>query len=175
MDDLKKGFVGVTKAITKGSGALIKTTKISLSLTNEESKLNSLYTEIGKKVHEIYRYGGSIGEYFDEKYQQILEQQRRIDELKAARDVAKGIVTCAKCGKTSPRGSVFCPKCGGSIGEGEAAEESEAAFVEAGQMPPVINEEPPAVPEVVLTKICNVCGSANAVSDRFCLSCGRIL
>jgi len=168
MDEIKKGIVGATKAIAKGSGSLIKSTKLTISLSNEEAKLNSLYQEIGKKVHEIYSYGGSLGEFFDKKYIEILEQQRKIEDLKALKDLAKGVVTCAKCGKTSPAGSTFCPRCGSSVGEAPPEQPPEP--------PPEQTEhrhEPPAASPA--SKNCNACGSANDQFDRFCLSCGRII
>ena len=176
MDDVKKGIAGAAKAITKGGSTLIKTTRISLSLTNEESKLNALYNEIGKKVDEIYSHGVSLGEFFDAKYLEILERKNRIGELKAARDVAKGIITCTNCGKTASRGSEFCPKCGASIGAGDAAsEQSEhhAADVAEAYIPE--SQIPPATQTAPATKLCGVCGSDNDAADRFCLSCGRIL
>jgi len=178
MEDIKKGLVGVTKAITKGSGALIKSTKLTLSLTNEEAKLKSIYTEIGEKVREIYSYGGSLGEFFDKKYLEILEQQRKVDDLKAARDVAKGVVTCQKCGKTSPRGSAFCPKCGETMMDDIADEHVHEAAKNEQHNPyrqnTEIEEQTTAPPEPVGKK-CNTCGGINDIGDRFCLSCGRII
>lgn len=177
MEDVKKGLAGVTKAITKGSGTFIKTTKISISLSNEEAKLKTIYTDIGKKVHEIYKHGGDMGEFFDEKYQQILILEKKIEELKVARDEAKGLVTCLKCGKTSQKDSAFCPKCGGAIGEASETAvfeqaETNSSYVPQNQPPPPVSAAPAPT---VMGKTCNVCGSVNASTDRFCLSCGRIL
>jgi len=181
MDEVKKGIFGVTKAITKGGGTLIKTTKLTLNLSSEEGKLNALYMEIGKKVHEIYSYGGSIGEFFDAKYQEILEQQNKINDIKTALDLAKGVRTCPKCGKGSPRTSVFCSKCGESMGEAAEAEaenaEPVAAYTIDNQAPPLNSPkiEEPVKEEVKQVKSCGICGSVNNIADRFCLSCGRIL
>jgi len=122
-------------------------------------------------VHEIYTYGGSLGEFFDKRYLDILEQQRKIEDLKAARDVAKGVVTCLKCGKTSPRGSTFCPKCGGAIGD---APEVQEVMEFAEPTPPPIPPTPPPIASPT-GKNCNSCGCVNEISDRFCLSCGRII
>ena len=185
MDDVKKGIAGAAKAITKGGGTLIKTTRLSLSLTNEESKLNAIYNEIGKKVHEIYDHGGSLGEFFDAKYAEIVERQRRINELKAARNAAKGIITCANCGKSVSSNSDFCPKCGvglsaAPIADGTAYHPDSADVSHSSQIPPAyqtIHEpEPETEPEAAIKyKRCAVCGSENVLTDRFCLSCGRIL
>jgi hypothetical protein len=178
MDEVKKGVTNVARSIAKSSGTLIKTTKLTLDLSGEESKLKVLYTEIGKKVHEIYSYGGSLGEYFDQRYQDILEHQRKIDEIKEALDIVKGVKTCPRCGKTSPRVSVFCPKCGETISD--VPELTEATAGAAYSRPPsenTVDAAPPSQtpPPPVTDKICNVCGSTNNPTDRFCLSCGRIL
>lgn len=178
MDEVKKGVANVARSIAKGSGTLIKTTKLTLDLSGEESKLKALYSEIGKKVHEIYSYGGSLGEYFDQRYQDILEHQRKIDDIKEALDIAKGVKTCPKCGKASPRASAFCPKCGEVISD--VPEMTEAAARTAYSHPPSGNafDDVPSSqipPPPITSKICNVCGSTNSPSDRFCLSCGRIL
>ena len=173
MDDIKKGIFGVTRAITKGSGTLLKTTKYALSLSNEESKLNSLYTEIGKKVHEIYSYGGSLGEFFDIKYLEIVSQQKKIEELKFAIDVAKGVKTCPKCGKSSPRVSAFCPKCGEDMSETAATEQQNPINNQPPPPQPITQEEPQKT--AAKEKICGVCGGANEENSRFCLFCGRIL
>jgi len=184
MDEVKKGVTNVARSIAKGSGTLIKTTKLTLDLSSEEAKLKALYSDIGKKVHEIYTYGGSLGEYFDKRYQDILEHQRKINELQEALDIAKGVKTCPRCNKTSPRSSTFCPKCGEDIAA--VPEKTEAATFDT---PPVgantahslPAEAPPPTQHLPLsqtpptTKICNVCNSHNNPHDRFCLSCGRIL
>ncbi|MCL2376923.1 MAG: zinc ribbon domain-containing protein [Defluviitaleaceae bacterium] len=187
MDDIKKGIVNATRSIAKGSGTFLKTTKLSMTLSNEEANMKSLYIEIGKKVHEIYSYGGSLGDFFDKKYQEVLEQQKKIDDVREAMEIAKGVKTCPKCGKTSPRASTFCPKCGEAISD--VPETVDARPFEA----PVAPTPAPVavVPEVPLPnsvvspvaapkpapkgKICNVCGNENDPFDRFCLSCGRIL
>ena len=162
MDDVKGGIAKAAKAITKGSGTFIKTTRLTISLHNEEANLKSLYIDIGKKVHEIYQYGGSLGEFFDAKYQEVVEVQNKIDGIKSQIDVAKGVISCPKCGKASPRTSVYCPKCG----------ESMTAAPELATQPAQIEEPPPPARK---EKTCAICGAVNDQQDRFCLSCGRMI
>ena len=189
MDDIKKGIMNATRSIAKGSGTFLKTTKLSMTLSNEEANMKSLYIEIGKKVHEIYSYGGSLGEFFDKKYQGLLEQQKKIDDIREAMEIAKGVKTCPNCAKTSPRTSTFCPKCGESMGdvpETVDARPYEAPIAPTPTVPTMAASEVPltenSVPAPTITpepvakgKVCNVCGNENDPFDRFCLSCGRIL
>ncbi|MCL2350427.1 MAG: zinc ribbon domain-containing protein, partial [Defluviitaleaceae bacterium] len=124
MGDVKGNIGKVASAITKGSGTLIKTTKLTISLSNEEGKLKHIYTEIGKSVHEIYKHGGSLGALFDDKYKEILEAEAKIADLRTRLEIAKGVVICPKCGCTSKRGSSFCPKCGENLDGAPTMEEA---------------------------------------------------
>ena len=112
MQDLRGTLFNITKNVTKTSGDLLKTTKLNLSLSNEEANLKNLYMEIGKKVHEIYLYGGSLGKFFDEKYKELSSLEMKISDIKEQIGVIKGTRECAKCGKPVERTAEFCPKCG---------------------------------------------------------------
>jgi len=112
MQDIKGTIFNITKSVTKTSGDLLKTTKLSMNLSSEETNLKNLYMEIGKKVHEIYQYGGSLGKFFDEKYLEIEASERKIADIREQISVIKGTRVCTKCGKTVDRSAEFCQKCG---------------------------------------------------------------
>jgi len=197
MQDIRGTLVNITKSVTKTSGDLIKTTKLSMNLSSEETNLKNLYMEIGKKVHEIYQYGGSLGKFFDEKYLEIEASERKIADIKEQISVIKGTRACVKCGKTVDRSAEFCQKCGirvelshGSISttaqenvDQQPLMENEAN-IEATPVPnttplPLTQEPAPAAetplpPEPIL-RSCRVCNSKNEAGTKFCLSCGRIL
>ncbi|MCL2217613.1 MAG: zinc ribbon domain-containing protein [Defluviitaleaceae bacterium] len=120
MSDFQSTVVNIARNVTKASGDLLKSTKLNMSLSSEEANLKSLYMEIGRKVHEIYSYGGSLGEYFDGKYMEIVECERKISDIKEQIGKIKGIRECPKCGKKVERVSEFCPKCGLKLGVAEA-------------------------------------------------------
>lgn len=194
MQDLRGTIVNITKNVTKTSGDLLKTTKLGMNLSTEESNLKSLYMEIGRKVHEIYQYGGSLGKFFDEKYLELEACERKISEIKEQIGVIKGIRECPKCAKKVERTSEFCPKCGirleasGSAAEPavspidpqhqpypqETAWQPQEAFPPAPIPAPIpAPVSPPPLPPVL--KTCRICKSENEPSTKFCLSCGRIL
>ena len=112
MNDLKDTLLRFTKGVSKTSGEILKSTKLSLALASEEDKLKQLYMEIGKKVHEIYQYGGTLGKFFDEKYAEIQQTETAIFELKNQMNMIKGVKSCTKCGASIERSAEFCPKCG---------------------------------------------------------------
>ena len=184
MEDKSGGIIGITKAIGKTSSKVLKTTKLTINLANEESKLNNIYIAIGKKVHELYADGVNLGAFFDEKYLEITDAAAKIRDIKNRIDIVKGVRTCSKCGRTSPRSSRFCPKCGedmGIIAEVEAEAEGEVLDVieevVAKEDLQISREDSPRPNEAVLIpqKICRACGSNNDETDKFCLTCGRVI
>jgi len=168
MDNLRDTIQNVTKTAYKATKGFVKSTKLSLELSSEESRLKSIYIDIGKKVHEIYSYGGSLGKFFDEKYAEMLDCEQKIDSLKKEVDKVRGNRTCPKCSKTSAFTSEFCPKCGTNLDAGEPV---------VAEPPPIpaAPEPEPVVSTAVNAKNCQICGKENAVENKFCFSCGRIL
>jgi predicted nucleic acid-binding Zn ribbon protein len=171
MSDIRETLVSFTQRASKTTGDLFKTTKLSLTLSNEQTGLKNLYLEIGKKVHEIYQYGGTLGKFFDEKYLELEAAERKIADIKEQINVIKGIRECPKCGKPVERGSEFCPKCGVRL---EAAapriEDNGGSLQEVYPAPATQQIAPPAA-----ARNCRVCGTANDATTKFCLSCGRIV
>jgi hypothetical protein len=162
MSELKDTLMRLTKTVTKTSSELLKSTKLSMSLASEEDKLKELYCEIGKKVHEIYQFGGSLGKFFDEKYKEIVETEGRISEIRMQLDLAKGLKSCPKCGKPIDKTAGFCPKCGFKL---------DGALDYDRQ--PATNSYEEARPTA--RKICASCHTENEPGTKFCLRCGRML
>ena len=198
MSDIRETITNFTKNVTKSSGDLFKTTRLSMSVTSEQTNLKNLYLEIGKKVHEIYQYGGNLGKFFDEKYLEIEACERKINELKEQIGQIKGVRECGKCGKNVERTAEFCPKCGIRVTDASPMEHTAeqahphadspghmaayastpatpavpvpAAVHEPSAPAPPIASEPPKT-----TRRCRVCGMENDITTKFCLSCGRIV
>lgn len=198
MDDIRHTITNITKTITQTSGGLIKSTKLSMNLANEEAALRNLHTEMGKKVCEIYSFGGSLGKVFDEKYREVQEAEVRIEALKNQLDLAKGVRTCPKCGKTAPKTAEFCPKCGANMAGVPIMESfvppEHTPLPYAGAVPPSPPISSPPAPEPAPEPIqhqhpepaveaapvqtgvtCKVCQAVNPQNEKFCLSCGRML
>ena len=135
MEEIKSMINKIGKNITKTSKDIIKNTKLSMQLSSKEEKLKNIYIEIGKKVYEIYSYGGNIGEFFDEKYKEMLSIEKEIYIIKqkiaenknsdnAYTNNQEVIDTrpnvsnvqecriCQACGQKNNINDKFCLKCG---------------------------------------------------------------
>jgi len=183
MDDIKSTITDIAGSVAKKSSQFLRSTKLTMALTSEEQKLKNLYFDIGKKVHEIYRYGGSLGEAFDEVYAQIREIDGRIKALKREIAENKGVTSCGSCGASVEREADFCPKCGSPNGhpaprQREPRQETPEREAPRQQEPrPAASNAPPPSERPVVSneKSCPVCGKMNAASERFCLLCGRVI
>lgn len=185
MDDIKNTISKITKTLTKTSSGVIKSTKLNINLVNEEERLKGIYLEIGKKVHEIYMYGGTLGKFFDEKYVEIQNIEKELNRIKDEINVVKGTKECPKCGKAVSKESEFCPKCGFKMSEKsdnvntENVKEykkenivNEPKIINENEKIPIKNE---SVNINQSKKICSVCKYENNPDDKFCMSCGRVL
>jgi predicted RNA-binding Zn-ribbon protein involved in translation (DUF1610 family) len=166
MSDIKNTLNGLRKSITKTSTEIVKTTKINLNISSSEENLNSLYLEIGKKVHEIYIYGGTLGKFFDEKFIDIVELERKISDLRSQLDVIKGTRSCYKCGGQVDRNSEFCPKCGVSLVDSEVRTKTVNEFA---------NDNFKTATVKTVKSTCTLCLFENDTNSKYCFSCGRQL
>ncbi len=141
MEEIKTMINKIGKNITNTSKTIIKNTKLSIKLSSQEEKLKNLYIETGKKVYEIYSYGGNIGDFFKEKYYQMLEVEKEILDIKRkiednkneyenlnqtihsekTEDIEGAInnnsmirecIRCNSCGQINNLNDKFCLKCG---------------------------------------------------------------
>lgn len=145
MEEIKDNLIKFGKSVTKASTKLINNTKLNLKLTSEEEKIKKIYIEIGKKVHEIYSYGGNIGKFFDEKYMKIVEAEERIKEIKKKIEIEKE--------------KPYLSEKEDNINISEEMNEHKVNDI-------LLLEE---------DKICNFCGEKNNINDKFCLKCGRYI
>ncbi|MCL2708046.1 MAG: hypothetical protein FWF03_02900 [Defluviitaleaceae bacterium] len=193
MSEIGETILNITRGAAKTSGDLLKTAKLSLSLSNEQKALDAIYLAIGKKVHEIYMYGGTLGKFFDEQYGEIVTCEQKIKELQEKIGAVKGTRACPKCGKSAEREAEFCPKCGLRMDEaaGRPADFGGAAMPDDFLPAPAQKTSPPEPladadnkedkPEInepqkqAAAKKCGACGALNDAADRFCLTCGRII
>ncbi|HQD50457.1 MAG TPA: zinc ribbon domain-containing protein [Defluviitaleaceae bacterium] len=161
MDDWRMKLAKALKTVKDGTGELYQTTKINVDLGREQDNLKKIYYDIGKKVHEIYQYGGSLGKFFDEKYLEIKEVEEKIEALQKKMEELKKVRVCIHCGKEVESKA----KCGSPMDDTVKEEKNTKE---------TIKEEENRSPQLDI-KVCPNCKAENQKDDKFCLSCGRTL
>ncbi|MCX7708556.1 MAG: zinc ribbon domain-containing protein [Clostridia bacterium] len=153
-EDLTKKVTTTAKTAVKKSGDIVEVTKLNMSISAEEDKIQKAYTEIGKAVYEDFKNNAEVGAAAKEICEKIKSYEESIKEIKQKILDLKRIKACPGCGTELELEIAFCPKCG------------------AKQEIPQPKEEPAAVEEEPKEKPCPSCGVINSPDSAFCTKCG---
>lgn len=146
----------IGKKISQTGQEAVKQTKIMASIARHrssiadfETKIESLYSQIGKKYFEDNR-GNESSPYLD-GLKMIEEYMQEIRQLEKLIQQEKGVKVCANCGAEMDMAAIFCSSCGAKNTVVEAdVNASNAAEV----------------------KKCPNCGANLMEGQAFCTSCG---
>ena len=132
IDELKKSAVDLAGKAKQKTTKITGITKINLAIKSNESKLASVYEEIGRLFYLAEREGTDNTEAIAtaimkaDKYNADIElAKRELAELRAVK-------TCDECGNEIDRDFAFCNFCGAKqeIIEPEVEEETEEEITE---------------------------------------------
>jgi len=127
---------------------LAGTTKINLQISQDESKINGLFTEIGKIYFK--KFGENPSEEFSASFEEINTIQARIEAARIQLQQIRGSKTCPACGGEIPSNVAFCATCGAKAPDAPVA---------------VVVEAPTSI-------ACPACGKIEDASTAFCSGCG---
>lgn len=113
----------IGKQVYNKTNNVISQTKLSFAINETESKITDCYTEIGKKLYEMYMVSGECIDEFSEKCRQIDALLKEEEALRERMSELKESVKCPSCGKYNKMDSAYCSKCGSKL---EAEENAEA-------------------------------------------------
>ena len=119
--------------------------KLSSLLAEEEKKVTTLYTQIGKMYVE--RHEADCEEVFVNIVKEISATNQKIAELNQQINRLKGYVPCPNCAVMVPFDAPFCSNCGNRMA-----------------VTPVPEKEP--------VKYCKNCNAVLKSDAAFCTSCG---
>ena len=102
----------LTKQVIGKTGNIITQTKLNFTVSDIESKIKDIYTEIGKKVYEQYETEGNISDSMSDLCSKIDDLKAEAEDLKEKLAELKDSVKCPKCGEFNKNTAVFCSKCG---------------------------------------------------------------
>lgn len=111
----KDSAVQVTKTVIEKTNNIVNQTKLKFSISETESKIKDIYTEIGKAVYENYKSTGEVIDDMEEKFAKIDAMTEEGNELKEQLYQLKENVKCPKCGAYNHSDDVYCSKCGERI------------------------------------------------------------
>lgn len=113
-DKLTKKASETYKGAAEKTGKLAKEAKLKIKISENKSKINDIYEEIGKKVYQKHTSNEDIC-----IKQDLEEECERIDELSAEiegyhKEILElsNIKTCVNCGEHIAKEAKFCAKCG---------------------------------------------------------------
>lgn len=112
IEELKRGASDVAGKVAKKTGELTSIAKMNMNIRSSESKLSSIYEEIGFLFYTAERNGV---DFTEEIAAQVLKADSlivEIDNLKKAYAKARGFRVCPECGNEIDSECAFCSFCG---------------------------------------------------------------
>lgn len=152
-------FNKLGKQISDGANAVANktkdfagVTKINIQISQDEGKLISLYSELGKIFY--VKNSANPTDEFSASFAEISSLQSKIEAAKLQIQQIKGTKFCESCGAEFPSNLQFCGSCG-------------------AKAPEVVVESFATVVETNPTVTCPTCGKAEDASTLFCSGCGH--
>ena len=142
-------FSDITKKTSEATGKIAKETKLKLKISENKSKIEDIYEEIGKKVYEKHIREEALDIKTD-----LVEECAKIDtlakEIESARleilELNKKTL-CKKCAAEVEKESTFCPKCGERLSEEPTKKEEAVQKLEDADIKPENEGKAEAVKE----------------------------
>lgn len=147
-DELGKKISQTSQGVVQKTKDTAEVIKLNGMISNEENRINNLYTQIGKTYFELHN--DSCEEALESMVASIKEAKSMIEQYSEQVKKLKGIVRCPNCGGDVQYGSPFCSSCGTKIEVKSASE---------------VNEDPNVIR-------CIKCGMPINDGCAFCTNCG---
>ncbi len=112
-EDLGKKISKAGQSVVDKGKELADITKINLSISDEERKIDECYKKIGKLFVE--KIGDRAEGEFSELVSEVHTAENKISEYKQQIKDIKGITVCPKCAKELQADAIFCNHCGAKL------------------------------------------------------------
>ncbi len=190
-DNLGKKVTDAGQKTIQKTHELSEVARINSLISQNESKINNLYYQIGKLFVSIH--GSDCGEEFSGMVSAVAELEQQSMEYRRLIQDIRGVRRCEQCGAEVSRESAFCSSCGAAMpkSENRAYTENYVKCVHCGTMvkkgmrfctscgrsmtqPTAVSTSSAAGETVEATeKICPRCGTRVAKEAAFCTECGQ--
>ena len=113
-DKLTKKASETYKGAAEKTGKIAKEAKLKMKISDNKSKINSLYQEIGKKVYQKHTANENLNikEDLEEECSKIDAYTAEIENYHKEILDLSDVKVCIKCGEHMDKQAKFCPKCG---------------------------------------------------------------
>lgn len=101
-----------TKTAVKKTKDVIDQTKYKYSITEIETKINNVLSQLGATLYNEYKEGSEFEGDIAVKCSQIDEFYNEIEEIKSKIAELNNSTVCKNCGAMIGDNDFFCPKCG---------------------------------------------------------------
>ncbi|MDD6735306.1 MAG: zinc ribbon domain-containing protein [Clostridiales bacterium] len=105
----------LTKVVIDKTTNIVDITKLSLAKNDTESKISTLYRQIGESIYKKYLSGRDFESDISDVCVEIDKFKAELDELSDQIAGLKNTVVCTKCGQYNNKDSEYCSKCGTHI------------------------------------------------------------
>lgn len=130
-DKLGKKASEAYKGASEKASKVAKETKFKMKINEHKSKIEEIYTEIGRNVYEKYSLQGVVGTngVVEEKCKEIADLANQIANLNAEILKINDKKKCINCHAELEYDSEFCSKCGTKQPKEEKPEVKEAEII----------------------------------------------
>lgn len=113
-DKLTKKASETYKGATEKAGKITKEAKLKMKISDNKSKINNLYQEIGKKVYEkhVSTEEVCIKKDLEEECSKIDILAAEIEEYHKEILNLSDVKVCVNCKEPMDKNAKYCPKCG---------------------------------------------------------------
>ncbi|MBQ6845999.1 MAG: zinc ribbon domain-containing protein [Oscillospiraceae bacterium] len=156
--------------------------KLNSLITEEESKIEKLYTELGKMY--FHSHIDCYEETFATLMSEISLSFENIQKYEEQIVVANGNVICPECKTVSPAGTQFCTSCGKSFSESPQPKQNACPKCGALLVPgsqfctgcgKKISPADKTTTVASVVSICHKCGKTLPYGTKFCTFCGAVI
>ena len=115
LKEFGENFKRAVGTITKKSGEVSESTKLSLEINGIENDIEKLYIKIGEIVYDAYKNENDFSHDVISYCDQIAENYAKIEKVQNEINAIKKLKTCPNCHKAIDEQVSYCPYCGASM------------------------------------------------------------
>lgn len=114
-DEAREKLAGTARAAVNASREMIEVSKLNTAIKSEEYRIKEIMYDIGREIYETYKDEKPVSDKLRSKCDDIMECEKKIEELKLKILEIKNLKSCVECGTRIPLDYIYCPKCGAKV------------------------------------------------------------